>query len=180
MALQMIPVMVGVYLGFLVSDWSDARNRKAQSELLIENIQSEINRNKKQLDTVFEYHKILRDSSRYYFDNEVTITNRPPYFKGTRTGSLVGSAYNTGIQTGIINELPINMIQSLNRLYNAQENYNDFSSMVTTSFINKKFSNDPEDLREIVRFLSMTMTDIVIKEQELMDGYTVIGERLAK
>ena len=174
---QIIPVMIGVYLGFAVSDWSDNKKRKAQSKMLVENILSEIEFNEKRIKNVVDYHQMLRDSSDVY-SNSIEKNQRPPYFKGTRVVKLTNSAYNTGNQTGIINELPMKQIQILNKLYTYQNDYNDFGNMLLNALVNKDFTKRNKEMGEVVRFLSVTMTDIVIKERDLLEGFKMVEMEL--
>jgi len=170
---QIIPVMIGVYLGFVVSNLSEDNKKKNQSKVLIENLLAEINVNESQLKAVIEYHKMLRDSSQFYANPNHKFRNIN-FFKGTRVMKLTNSAYNTGIQTGIVNELPLDQIQRINNLYTFQNEYNEFGSLMMASLINKDFADNEESIRKIIRFLSITMTDIVIKESDLLKGYEKI------
>jgi hypothetical protein len=175
--LQTIPVMIGVYLGFVISNWSKNNQTKRQADILATNLISEIETNKAHLAQVFDYHVILRDSSRYYANPNNPIS-KPGFFQGSRVMKLSFSAYNTGIQTGIINELPLDLIQQINHLYTLQQDYNDYGDMMMASLINKDFSPREEDVRKIAQFLAVTMTDIVIKERELIDNYQRMADRL--
>lgn len=169
--------MIGVYMGFIASNWSDNNQKRNQSRSLINNLLSEIETNENKLKSVFDYHKMVRDSSRFYSSSENEIRS-PAFFEGTRTMKLTNSAYNTGIQTGIINELAIDKIQAINQLYTFQNDYNEFGNLMTASLINKDFSDNAEDVRKIARFLSVTMTDIVIKENDLIERYNLIKNKL--
>jgi len=175
--IQIIPVMIGVYLGFLVTNWSTRKQEKARSEFLVENIIKEIEINEKLLKNVIEYHTMLRDSSRYY-SREVVEFNKPQFFEGTRIIKLSNSAYNTGIQTGIINELPLDKIQSINQLYTYQNDYNEFGNLIMASVLNFDLSDNPNDMKKIARFLSVTMTDIAIKENDLIEGFRKVKLKL--
>ncbi len=168
--IQIIPVMIGVYLGFVVSNWADSRKRNNQLDVFIENLYSEIESNESKLNNVIGYHKMVRDSSRYYSNPEINTTN-PTFFQGTRTLKLTNSAYNTGIQTGIINDLKIDQIQAINQLYTLQDDYNDFGNMLLTGLISIDLNDTPESIRKVARFLGISMTDVVIKEQSLLEGY---------
>jgi hypothetical protein len=168
--LQIIPIMIGVYLGFVISNWQDSQKRNTQSKVLIENIKMEIETNKSTIERVIDYHKMLRDSTRYY-SNAETVSTMPTFFQGTRTQQFSSSAYNTGIQTGIINELPLNNIQLLNKVYNFQEFSNDYSKMLMNGLITMDFSEDQASLKRIANYLSVTMTDIVIQEERLLELY---------
>ncbi len=176
---QIIPVMIGVYLGFLVSNWSMNNEKKHDAKILMKNIFSEIELNEDRIEEVLEYHIMLRDSSRFYLNTTKQFDGRPPaFFKGTRFSNLMNSAYNTGIQTGIINELPLDQIQAINQLYTYQNNYNAYGNMMMSNLISKDFSRNEESIRKIVQFLSLTMTDMVLSEQNLLKGYEDIKEKL--
>ena len=176
---QIIPVMIGVYLGFLASNWASNSQKKHESKILIENLLSEIDTNETTLKDVIEYHKMLLDSSRYYSRDRNKIENTK-YFKGTRLLKLSSSAYNTGIQTGVINEMSIDDIQNINQLYTFQDDYNEFGKMMMTSLISKDFSDKEEDKKKIARLLALTMSDIVIKEKQLISWYADVKEKLKK
>lgn len=175
--LQIIPVMIGVYLGFLISNWSKNKQKEDESEFLVNNLISEMKTNQNRLNDVINYHVLLRDSSRYYSDNRIE-TKKPDFFKGISVMKLNFSAYNTGIQTGVINELSIDKIQQINQLYTLQSDYNEFGNLLMSSLINKDFTDNQDDMKEISRFLAMTMTDVVIKEHDLIEGYKKVIEEL--
>lgn len=177
LSLELITVMIGVYLGFVATNWSDSQKRTREAKILVENILSEIETNKEKLSKVIDYHKMLQDSSSYYAYQQ-EIKTQPHFFKGTRTVNLSQSAYNTGTQTGIINELPIDKIQLLNELYTSQNAYNDLGKMILSSLINKDFSNDPKSWRAIAQFLSISMTDVIIQETGLMEAYESVAKQL--
>lgn len=171
--LQIIPVMIGVYLGFVISSWADTNKRKKESAKMVENILFEISSNEKKIKAVAEYHVMVRDSSLHYA-NTTEKVGKPKFFEGTRIFTLTNSAYNTGIQTGIINELPLEHIQQLNQLYTYQDEYNNFSNILMSGLINKKFSDKEEDIRDIAMYLSLTMYDVILKEKGLLKEYEEI------
>ena len=146
---------------------------------LLQNLKHEIESNQESLEAIVGYHVLLRDSSRYYSNPEVPA-HKPAFFKGTRVIKLTNSAYQTGLQTGVINELPLNQIQRLNKLYTFQEDYNEFVDLLMLTLIQKDFTEKEEDIRSILRFLALTMTDIVIKEEDLITGYQLPVELLSE
>ncbi|MFT5617711.1 MAG: hypothetical protein ACI85I_000936 [Arenicella sp.] len=62
---------------------------------------SEIETNKKGLENVVEYYKMLRDSARAN-SGKKELNDMPSYFSGLRTWTVANSAFNTAVQTGII------------------------------------------------------------------------------
>lgn len=176
--IEIIPVMIGVFLGVAVSNWSASRQQKNLAKTYVQSLLAEVDMNSSRLRNVHDYHVMLRDSCRIYGHQDASIkpTN---FFKGTRIMKLANSAFHTGIQTGIINELPIETIQSLNAVYTFQDDFNEFGNMIMSELITKDRVND-EERRKIARFLALTMTDVVIQEKELIEQYDFIKSQLAK
>ncbi|MEW7290640.1 hypothetical protein [Aquimarina sp. 2304DJ70-9] len=166
---QIIPVMIGVYLGFVVSSWSERREQNSKKKILAENIISEIKENKNNVLEVVEYHKMLRDSSRYYLNSDITTT--ASFFRGINTPSLVNSAYETGIQTGLLNELSIDRIQSLNRVYKTQNTIDNFTNIMLTGLVSMDLGKDKKSTKKILNFLSITMEDVALLENQLINDY---------
>ncbi|MFZ6051835.1 hypothetical protein [Halocola ammonii] len=179
LVIQIIPVMIGVYLGFVLSDWAKSNEISSKKDQLAQNISLEIESNRQKLKNVIDYHKMLRDSSRHYANSDST-PERIRFFGGLRTQSLTSSAFETGIQTGIINELELDQIQTLNKTYTQQESYNDFGKVVLSGIINFDFQNKTSSIERLLNFLSITMTDIVIKEKQLLEEYEDTLEMIDK
>lgn len=91
LAFQIIPVMIGVYLGFLVSDWSANKQQNAKKKILVQNIIAEVRNNQANINSVVTYHEMLRDSSGYY--SALNTSKIPTFFKGVNTSNLDNSAF---------------------------------------------------------------------------------------
>ena len=178
--LQIIPVMIGVYLGFVLSNWSETNKRKFQTELLRKNIVAEIKSNKSKISDVLDYHIMVRDSSRFIQNtDDIEMKTIPPFFKGTRTVTLVNGAFDTGIQTGLINSLKFEEIQDINNIYTMQSAYKDFNQLILSNLMMKidVKENDNGD-RKFYGFLAVTMTDIVLQEKRLIQNYEKLLEEI--
>jgi len=166
---QIIPVMIGVFLGFQVSNWSDKKQQNSKKKIFRTNIINEIKENKKNVLSVIEYHKMLKDSSRYYLNsNKPTMVS---YFNGIKSATLLNSAFETGIQTGLLNELSIDEIQSLNRVYQVQNSLNDINDIMFTGLVSMDLRENEESAIKIIHLLSYTMEDIWITESKLLSDY---------
>ncbi len=169
--LQIIPVMIGVYLGFAVTNWSEQQDRAKDTKTFVKIVAQELGINKAKIESVLDYHKMLRDSARHYIETGKQFSGQPDFFQGIRTQNLLLSSYNTGTQTGIINELELTKIQRLNLVYGSQKDYNEFTKMVLSSLINMDFDDTTKSNNRILKFMAVSMTDIVIKEESLLKGY---------
>ena len=175
---EIIPVMIGVFLGLLVSDWADDRKMRSQTELLKANLVAEIQANKKTIEEIIGYHEMLRDSSRYYSKLE-SMDREPGFFAGVRTSLLTSNAFETGVQTGLINGLTFDEIQSLNHVYTLQGSYDDFSKLLLSGLINLEFEGNDRAMKKFYRFVAISMTDVVIKEVQLLQQYGELLNELA-
>ena len=54
---QIIPVMIGVFLGLSVANWSEDRKKETRSDALVETIKNEIQSNKKFLKAFYRIMK---------------------------------------------------------------------------------------------------------------------------
>ena len=81
------------------------------------------------------------------------------------------SAYETGIQTGLLNKLPLQQIQKITDVYTFQESYNDFGTLLLSGLLTMDFLEDEQSMQKIWRYLSISMTDVVIKEEFLLKEY---------
>ncbi|TVQ43380.1 MAG: hypothetical protein EA362_11365 [Saprospirales bacterium] len=108
LVLQIIPVMIGVYLGFVISNWDQNRKNQQKVDAFIENIKTEIEDNTAKIIRVVDYHIMLRDSSGFYLDLPPDKLDRPAFFKGIQMPRLMNSAFLTGLQTGMFNDLSVN------------------------------------------------------------------------
>ncbi|WP_114904720.1 hypothetical protein [Kordia sp. SMS9] len=168
--IQIISVTIGVFLGFAISNWSESRKESQKYNALIQNIASEIQSNQQKINNVLEYHKMVRDSTRYYLNQKENLQGKSTFFKGINTLSFSNSAYQTGIQTGLFNTMELEKIQAINDIYTKQRSYEDFSNIMLSGLISMDFDESDASARKIAMFLTISMSDIVIKEQQLLNS----------
>ena len=166
---QIIPVMIGVYLGLVVSNWSQNKQQKEKTASLTENIMIEVKTNRDKIANLITYHKKLRDSARH---NLGTKNNKiPSFFRGIRVATLPNSAHETGIQTGLLNEFPVEKLQILNEAYTYQDAYNKFGNILLSSIFSMDFTDEEQSTIKALQYLSIAMSDVVYKEKELLEAY---------
>ncbi len=176
--LQIIPVMIGVYLGFAVTNWGEQRNRAKETKTFVKIIEQELDVNKNKIEQVIDYHRMLRDSARHYLETGKRFKGQPEFFEGIRTQNLLLSAYDTGIQTGILNELELTKIQRLNLTYGSLKSYNQFAQTILSTLINLEFNNSIDSQNKVMQFIALSMTDLVIKEEKILKGYALTKQEV--
>lgn len=176
---QILPVMLGVYLGFAINNFGEDRKLRAQSDTYRMMLKQEISANLEGIKNVSDYH--IEMSSNFYqlLESEDIVESFKAFeFTGFRTGFVSSSAYETGIQTGIIQEFDMKLIQRINKLYTLQGKYNRFSESMISSFLAGNFPETESEVKNLLITSSMSMNDIVIFERELIESYEMLLKRL--
>lgn len=176
---QIIPIMIGVYLGFALNNFGEDRQLKRQADTFRNMLRTEIGENLEELEGVRPYHaQLLEDFSGLLHSDDLKKAFEEYSLKGLRPGFVNGSAFNTGIQTGVIQQFDLNLIQLLNRLYTLQEKYNSFNESMIASLSSRAFPETEKEIRSVLISVSMSMTDVHQFEQELIRSYQLVLEQL--
>lgn len=176
LVIQIISVMIGVFLGFLISNWSETKKDNKKTEVVLNSIKAEMQNNKSKIEKVIGYHRTLRDSARFYLNQEYVGSKRPTFFRGVNTVILNNSAFDTGIQTGLLTNIPVEKIQKLNNIYSRQKSYQEFSNLLISGLITMDFDENEKAMKRILMYLSISMTDVVIKEEQLLESFASIED----
>lgn len=70
-----------------------------------------------------------------------------------------------------MNELPIDKIQLLNRVYTAQKSYDNFCNLLLSGLISLDFSENEASIKKLLQYLSISMSDVSYKERKLLKDY---------
>ncbi|MAX71009.1 MAG: hypothetical protein CL868_00125 [Cytophagaceae bacterium] len=170
--IQIISVTIGVFLGYIISNWSANSKESEKLKSLVENIKAEIHDNQTKVSHVIDYHRMVKDSTSYYLNKEDLVNFKPTFFKGVNTITFSNSAYQTGIQTGLFNKMKLKNVQAINDIYTKQRAYKDFANLLMSGLITMDFDENKEAFRKIAIFLSISMTDVIIKEEQLLESYS--------
>ncbi len=176
---QMFPVMLGVYLGFALNNYGENRKLAEQKSVYKQMLVNEITGNLTQVEEALLYHKQLKTDFREILDSENILKSFQSYsLKGLRPGMVNSSAYETGLQTGVIQELDLELIQLINRLYTYQEKYNAINESILDNFIAQSYPETEKEIENILIGLNMSMNDILQFETDLPIFYKKILEML--
>ncbi len=176
---EMIPVMLGVYFAFVLSDYSEARKTANQFKEYKQLIKKEVSQNLDNINPTYEYHKSFKEDLIQIANHKDPYNHYLDYqMKGLRPGFVSSSAYQTGIQTGIIQEFDLDMIQQINNIYTYQSKYDDYNKSLLSGFINKELPQNSTEVKSIASNLIMSMNDIIISERNLIEYYEALIDKL--
>jgi len=172
---DMIPVMIGVFLGFSLNNF--AENKKLQKHLvnLDKMLQLEILNNQENINHTYDYHaQLKKDLEVINKSDDIMKAVGAFQFKGLRPGNIDQSAFETGVQTGIIQEMEIHKVLNINKLYNLQKSYSSFNESMMSAILNKDFPQTENETEKFVTSLIMNMNDELGFEGRLKRMYTEV------
>ena len=142
----------------------------------------EINNNEQEVRKNLDYHQGLRDSLlrfREIFERDSLYEGSPNeafrYWRGTRMGKLPYGAYQAALSSGVLTELPIDLLTDISNLYIAQENYDRLGINYLDDFTN---FNSQSSLIDILMLMNAFTLDAVYAEQELLNYMQLLQNRL--
>lgn len=169
---EILLVVIGILIALWINNLND--KRKIDSSILnnIVRIENEILGNQKQIEKVFEYHKMVRDTIKHVsipinFEN---IEDKFGFWRGHQIFRLQDAAFQTLIQSGVSQNIDAELLEDLNTLYSNQTFYNDLSKSVTQGLYTLDFSSR-EGMQKVKNLISMTMEDVYFLESDLITSY---------
>lgn len=184
--LQIIPVMIGVFLGLWANNWSEDRKQIKMETQVLQRIKQDIESNKKQLENVIDYHRSLSDSVKVIMEKgdfeilqktRLEIGRDNPYsiWEGTRTGRLRDAGYQTAIVTGVLAELDFEMVSLLSEIHQDELNYANMSNNYLQTAINMDVETR---LIDQILFVNSFSIDITYVEEDLIRLYDLTLEKM--
>lgn len=178
---QIIPIMIGVYLGFALNNFGESRKLAKQKTVFTKMLFNEVKDNRREVAEKDVYHlKLKQDFIEIRESEDVKAAMKAYRMTGLRPGLVSSSAYDTGIQTGIIQEFDLTLIQLLNRLYNYQNKYNSYNENMVNSLFSNGFPETEKEIKDMLTMTIMSLNDVESFERELQDFYQGVLNELAK
>lgn len=176
---EIIPVMIGVYLGFTLNNFGETQKLNRDKATYAQMLTTEVQQNLASLENVSIYHaKLTADFDSIYHSKDIKKAFDNYQLQGLRPGFVNSSAYETGIQTGIIQSLDLQLVQRLNMVYTLQEKYDNFNNNMLNSFLGQKFPETTSEIKSLLKIMNMNMVDINNFEYELIEFYKNILKEL--
>lgn len=185
---QFIPVVLGVYIGIVASNWNENRLKKAEQTEFMKNLALEIQANKSKLEEVLTYQEAILISARkarQELDPNILESqfwsvghwNLLPGWEGLRIPTLENSVQQTGITTNALSGLDFKIINTIARTYNYQEDYKVYSKRLI--FDNLTQLSSEAKTAEVLAKLE-SWQDVINQEHSLIKYYDTALEELHK
>lgn len=135
---QFIPVVLGVYIGIIASNWNENRIKKAEQNEFVKNLALEIQANKSKLEEAMVYQEAIISSAGKVKQELDQKTMEAAFWtvgqwklisgwEGLKIPTLENSVHQAGIMTNALSGLDFKVINTIARSYNYQEEYKVFA-----------------------------------------------------
>jgi len=172
---QIIPVMIGVYLGFALNNYGENRKVKKQKATFEKMLFNEITGNLENVTKSLPYHLNFKKDIDSLSKEEAVFDAFDNYvITGLRLPRLNSGAYDTGVQTGIFGTFDLNFVQLINRLYTTQNAYVQTNNSILSSMISKDQPDDDKETLKMLATLDINLNDIIAGENDLQGFYCEI------
>lgn len=175
--IESVIVAFGVFLGIVISEWNSQRKINNQVDRSLNYIIEEIQTNVTTLENAIAYHKKISlefDSAMksldknmyftYYFEDGGFQFNELPSWNGPGMAILNNSAFESAKLGGTLQELDINTLQFISKMYAQQETYTMYGKAVFNKLTDIHSESKTFD---VILILSVMSNDLLYSEQSL-------------
>ena len=164
-------VVLGVILGFLITEWQADSARRADAQHALASILEEIAANRESVAAARAYHDEKMDVL------DASSANTPPDVRAFNRGfvspaQVSAAAWTTAGETGALSNLPFDQVLALGRIYSQQAAYLQQQATVSTVIYSELFERGATGILQNANGLRAILATFSYREQQLEDAYT--------
>ena len=190
--IELLIVAFGVFLGVYLGEQKEHKKNEINTYNAYTEIISELKINATRLEAAINYHEKIAlelDSAtsllsredyelEYLFNKEKFSFTKIPSWQGFKTAGLSKTYYESARISGIFQDLNINTTQLIANIYEAQENYLDYSKQSLNKLLN--MDSDTKIIDVVGQLQHLSKFDIYQTEKYLLNNITNTVEELEK
>lgn len=178
LALELLMICVGVFLGLQVDQWREGRTKTELARRTLMNFRDEMAANRAALAGVLPYHRAISDSLHRAFQQQfrtgqrVTLVDvsRSTGYDGTKLQDLQTTAYDLAIATQALGELPPELGLRLARVYTRQRSFTAYSDQMSQALM-LTLPAPRDDASRALFVLDQDLREIRRNEERLVAAY---------
>ena len=168
---QGLLVVLGVLLGFFITEWQAEQSRRAEASHALAGIVEEIAANRDAIAAASAYHKDHLD----LLDAAAREQKKPDiraFDRGFVSPAQVSSAaWSTAGETGALANLPFDQVLALSRIYGQQSAYTQQQATVSAVIYPELFERGPQGIIDNTTGLRTLISTFFYREQQLGKAY---------
>ena len=186
LALELLMICVGVFLGLQVDQWREGRAKAELAHRTLANFRDEITANRAAIAEILPYHHATEGSLQRVVNQQfktgahMTLVDmlKATGWDGTKTRDLQTTAYDLAVATQALGELPPDLGLRVARLYTRQRALATFQDQFGQAMM-VNFPAPGEDATRITFTLATGMREIWKQEERLVAAYDSVLPPLA-
>ncbi len=164
-------VVLGVILGFLITEWQGDAARRSDAQLALASILDEIAANRETVTEAHDYHagkiKLLDTAAR-----ENTPLELKSFDRGfVAPAQVSGAAWATAGETGALADLPFDHVLALSRVYAQQGAYQQQQATVSSVIYSEMFARGTGSILDHAAGLRGIIASFHYRERQLGEAY---------
>jgi hypothetical protein len=186
--IQAVFIFLSVFLGTMASNWNENYRESQRAKIFLKNLQKELKNNQEKLKKANVYHQSLKkvtDSLFVILKEKELYTpffksggfQKIPHWKGLGTVAIEDDVYQSGVMSGIFENLPIETVSRISKVIIFQEEYTRFSRLISEKLLYISFDNK---LIDFLLINSILGNDVARIEEQLAKSYEVLILELEK
>lgn len=165
-------VVLGVLLGFLITEWQADQSRRAEADLALASIIEEMAANRDAIIAARTYHAEHVD-----LIDKAAADNTPLDIRSFPRGFIApaqtsNAAWTSASETGALSHLPFEKVLALSRIYSQQAAYQQQQTTVSTVLYTHLFEGGAEGIVRQSNGLRAIISAFFYREQQLEGAYS--------
>lgn len=169
LALEVLLIATGVFLGLAGEQWREAREHRERAQASLRRFLTEVRDNQKAVADVRDYHATLRASLRTFLratpEQRKSISLK---MDGVRPAFFETTAWDLALATQSLADIPEDVAYDISRVYRIQQSYVQLSQgMLNSMYLNTPYSGGEAFLASVAVYLD----DVTGLEPQLLKFY---------
>jgi len=133
--LEIFSIIVAIVLGFLVAEWREARAESQRSNLALQRIAQEVERNREAMERVQPYYEGILNQMDSIGTENLDVATDLTDWEGFNPIALQTSAYQIALQTGLLSNIDFEMATAISLYYAACEDFRSTADYAKQSLL---------------------------------------------
>lgn len=165
-------VVLGVLLGFLITEWQADQSRRAEADLALASIIEEIAANREAVIAARTYHGEHIDMIQNAMAAKAPLDMRSFTRGFVAPAQTSTAAWVSASETGALAHIPFDKVLSLSRIYSQQAAYQQQQATVATVLYTRLFESGPEGVARQSTGLHAIISTFFYRERQLEEAYS--------
>lgn len=185
---QAFLIFLSVFLGTLMGNWNEKRKEQEKTKVFLEKYLKQLETNKELIKKTIPYHEIMRKTADSLLKNQTPDEQKKtliefgglqvfPNWAGVQMAALDNSIYESGVVSGALDNVPIDLLIKINRIQSFQSEYIRFSRLLSEKLMS--FGAETKTI-EFIIFISILGSDTLILDKELVKAYEQMSKEIKK